>query len=139
MGMRKPRDLPERLHHIGDEFARHPLASIVAFTVLGLFIVVPFLFLLYPAWLFLEHLRSERWPETPAVLTVVLLTAFAYLIIWFSSIGRISYLLALSGTLSYLVFNETFGEYGAFFSSLSCAAVMVVGATVILLTQGLRE
>ena len=139
MGIRKPKDLPKRFHDIGEEFANHPLGSVVAFTVLGLFMSIPFLFLLYPALIAYEYLKAERWPETLAVGAVAVSTAGAYLILWLSSVGRVAYLMSLTGALGYLVFHGTVSGYGVLFATLSCAAITVVGATVILLTLGLRE
>jgi hypothetical protein len=138
MRIRKPKDLPKRFHDIGDEFASHPLGSVVAFTVLGLFIAIPFLFLFYPGWIAYEYLKAEQWPETMAVAAVAFSTAIAFLIVWLSSIGRVAYLLTLTGTLGYLVFNGTLSDYGTLFAILSCAAIAVVGATVVLLVLGLR-
>ena len=139
MRIRKPKDLPKRFHDIGDEFASHPLGSVIAFTVLGLFIAIPFLFLLYPGWIAYEYLKAEQWPTTLAVATVAAGTTIAYLIIWISSIGRLAYLLALTAAVNFLVFNGTANSFGLFFAILSCAAITVVGATVILLTFGLRK
>lgn len=139
MGIRKPKDLPKRFHDIGEEFANHPLGSIVAFTVLGLFVVTPFLFLLYPAWIAYGYLTAERWPKTLTVAAIAISVTVAYLTIWLSSIGRMAYLITLTGTLGYLAFNGTLIGYGVFFATLSCAAIAVVGATVFLLTLGLRE
>ena len=139
MGMRKPKDLPKRFRDIGEEFASHPLASVIAFTVLGLFILIPFLFLLYPAWITFELLKAGQWPETLVVVSIATCTVIAYLILWLSSVGRIAYLITLTGTLGYMVFIETLSGYGVLFSTLSCVAIMIVGATVILLTLGLRD
>jgi hypothetical protein len=139
MGIRKPKDLPKRFRDIGEEFASHPLASVVAFTVLGLFILIPFLFLLYPAWIAFELLTAAQWPDTLILVSIATSTAIACLILWLSSLGRIVYLITLTGALSYIVFSGTLSGYGVLFSTLSSAAIIIVGATVILLTLGLRN
>ena len=110
-----------------------------ASTFLGLFISLPFFFLLYPASIAYEFLTGQNWPSTLALVAVVVSTALIFLTMWLSSIARIAYLLALTATLNYLVFVGTVSGLGILFAVLSCAGITVVAATIILLTFGLRE